>query len=133
VKEKAVQVRTAMSQIVKREKEDPELPVQHEADGNCRSKHYDLRDTPARIDRVLSLNFGIDGFWIFPKIAEKNVAPRVFRLAILPMSIDRNPVMCMSMFIRAITISHVMPVMHMFIKGLRDSQRHRFHDAEQPI
>src|SRR5262249_44179127 len=42
VKEKAVQVRAAMSQIIKRKKENPELPVQHEADGDCHSKDYDL-------------------------------------------------------------------------------------------
>ena len=41
--------------------------------------------------------------------------------------------MRMSVLIRSVAISHVVPVMHMFIEGLRDPQRHRFHDGEQPI
>jgi len=39
----------------------------------------------------------------------------------------------MSMLIRAIAIAHMMPMVHMLVEGLRDSQGHRFHDAEQPI
>src|SRR5215472_16316193 len=124
MKEISVQVGAAMPKIVKREKEDPKLPIQHEANCYRCSKHHDLRDSPSRIDRVLSFNFGVDGFWIFAQIAEENITPRVFRLAVVPMSINGNPVVRMSVLIRAIAISHMVPVMHMFIESLRDAEGH---------
>jgi hypothetical protein len=34
MEEKTVQVSTTMSQVIKREKENPEFPVEEEADGN---------------------------------------------------------------------------------------------------
>src|SRR5262249_42625869 len=88
MKEISVQVGAAMPKIVKREKKDPELPVQQEANRYCCPKYNDLRDSPSRIDRVLSFDFGVDSLWIFAQIAQKNIAPRVFRLAIVSMSIN---------------------------------------------
>jgi hypothetical protein len=133
MKEVAVQVSAAMSQVIKREKEDPEFPVYQEANGDGRSQYCDFCDTPSRIDRILSFDFGIDDFWIFPKVTEENIPPGVFRLAIVAVSIDGNPVMRMSLLIGTVAVAHMVPVMHVFVERLRNSQCHRFHDAEQPI
>ena len=122
-----------MSQVIKRQEEDPESPVDYEANGDCRSQYHDFRDAPSRIDRIFSFDLGINGLRIFPNVTKKDVTPWILRLAIVAMSINGNPIVRMSMLIRAIAIAHMVAMVHMLVEGLRDSQGHRFHDAEQPI
>jgi hypothetical protein len=133
VKEIAIQVGAAMSQIIEREKEDPEFPVQRKANGDRRSQDDNFRNSPSRIDRIFSFDFGVDGFWIFPKVTEENVAPGVLRLTVMAVSIDRNPVVRVSVLIGPVAIPHMVPVMNMLVERLRNPKRYRFHDAEKSI
>jgi hypothetical protein len=133
MKEKAVQVGAAVTQIVEGQKVDPELPVQHKTDGNRGSQDGDLNDAPPRIDRILSFDFGVNRLWIFSEVAQKNITPGIFRLSIVAMSVNGNPVVCVSVLIGPVAIAHMMPVMHMLVECLGDAQRHRFHNTEEAI
>ncbi len=133
VKEIAVQIGAAMSQIIKRQKEDPEFPVQDQANGDRGAQNNNFRNSPPRIDRVFSFDFGVDGLWIFAKVTEENVAPRILRLTVVAMPIDRNPVVGVSVLIRSVTIAHMVPVMDMLVERLGNPKGYRFHDTEQPI
>jgi hypothetical protein len=50
-----------VSQIIKRRKKDPELPIQDEADSNSRPENNNLGDSPPCIDPVLPFDFLVDG------------------------------------------------------------------------
>jgi hypothetical protein len=133
MKEIAVEVGATVSQIIEGQKIDPEFPVQEETDGNCGSEDSDLDDTPSRIDRILSFDFSVNGLWILPQVAQENVFPGIFGESIVAMSINGNPVVCVSVLIWPVAISHMMPVMHMLVECLGNPQRHGFHDAEEAI
>jgi hypothetical protein len=79
------------------------------------------------------LNFRINHLWIFSNITEEDVAPGIFRLAIMSVSIDGNPVVALPVLVRSVAIPHVMTMMHMFVKRLRIPKSHRLHDAKQPV
>lgn len=51
----------------------------------------------------------------------------------MPVAVDRNPIMAISVLIRSVAIAHMMPVMHMFIEGLGNSESDRQHYTEQAI
>ena len=133
MEKKTVQISAAVSQIIKGEKIDPELPIQKQTDRDRGPKNHDFGDTPLRVDLVFPFDLGVDSFGIFPQITEENVAPRIFRLTIVSVAIDGNPVMALAVFIRPVAVSHVMAMMHMLVEGLGDAQRHRQHDTVQPI
>jgi len=61
MKEKPIQKSTTVSQIIKRKKKDPELPIQNEANRNSRPENNNLGDSPPRIDPVLPFDFLVDG------------------------------------------------------------------------
>jgi len=128
-----VQVSARMSQVIEREKEDPEFPVYYEPNCDGYSQYYNLRNSPPRVDRIFPFYLCVDFLWIFPKVAQENITPGVFRLSIMTMSIDGNPVVRVSMLIRAVAVAHMVPVMHMLVESLRNAQRNRFHDAEKSI
>jgi len=68
MKKETVQIRAALSQIIERQKEEPKLPVQNEANGDGRPQDRNLGNPPTGIDAVLSFNFAVDRFRIFPEI-----------------------------------------------------------------
>ena len=133
MKKVTVQIGAAVSQVIKGEKIDPEFPIQNQTDRDRRPKNDNFGDSPLCIDSVFPFDFGVDCFGIFAEITEENVAPWIFRLAIVSMAIDGNPVLAIAVLVWPVAISHVVPMMHIFVKGLGDSQRHRQHDAVQPI
>ena len=51
------------------------------------------------------------------------------KLAVVSMAVNGDPILGIAMFIRPVAVPHVMPVMHIFVKRLGDSQRHRQQDA----
>ena len=129
----AVQIGAHVSQIIKGKKIDPEFPIQNQTDRDRRSKNHYFDDSPPGVDPVFTFDFAVDCFGIFPEITEENVAPWIFCLAIVSMAIDRNPIMAIAVLVWPVAISHVVPMMHIFVKRLGNSQRHRQHDTEQPI
>src|SRR6516225_4548107 len=92
MQEITVQVCAAVPQIIEGEKEKPEFPVQHKANGNRSTQNHNLDYAPASIDPVFSFDFAINYLRVFPQVAQENIPPGVFGLAIMSVAIDRNPV-----------------------------------------
>ena len=83
--------------------------------------------------RDFSFDFVINGFGIFPEIAEENVTPGIFSLTIVAVAINGNPVMAISVLVGSVAVPHVVPVVNMLVESLRDPHRHRKHEAEQSV
>jgi len=67
------------------------------------------------------------------QIAEKDVAPDVFGLAIVAMAVNRQPIDGLPFFVGPVAVPHVMPMMHVFVECLGEPKRHRFHDGKNAI
>ena len=65
---KTVQVGAALPEIIERQKEEPKLPVQNEADGDGRPQNYNLGNSPTGIDPVPFFDFPVDRFRLFAEI-----------------------------------------------------------------
>jgi len=133
MKKETIQVRAALPQIIEWQEEEPKLPVQNETDGDGHPENCNLGNSPTSIDSVLSFDFPIDRLRIFPEVTQENVAKRVFGFAILPVPVNRNPIVSVSMLIRPVAVAEMVAVMNVLIEGLRNPKRHRFHDAEEPV
>jgi len=133
MEKETVQVGATLPEIIEWQKEEPKLPVQNEADGDGCSQNYNLRNSPAGIDPVLSLDFPIDRLRIFPEVTQENVAKRVFGFAVLPVPVNRNPIVGVSMLVRPVAVAQMVTMMNVLIEGLRNPKRHRFHDTEEPV
>jgi hypothetical protein len=133
MKKVSVQVAAAVPKVVKRNKIDPEFPIQDQAERDRRPENDNFGDTPLGVDRIFPFDLGINCFGIFAEIAEENVTPRIFCLAIVSVTIDGDPVLAIAVFVRPVTVSHVVPVVDIFIKCLGDPERHGQHDAVQPV
>jgi hypothetical protein len=48
-------------------------------------------------------------------------------------AIDRNPIVAIPVLIRSVAITHMMPVMNVFVKRLGNPKSHGQHDTVQPI
>jgi hypothetical protein len=70
---------------------------------------------------------------IVAKEAEKNVAPRIFRLTIVPMSVNRDPINRLTTFIWAIGVALVMLDVNHVVVSLRKAARHRFDQGENSV
>src|SRR6516165_1925856 len=68
VEKETIQVGAALAEIVERQKEKPELPVQKETDGDGHPQNCNLGNSPTGIHPVLSLHFPIDRLRIFTEV-----------------------------------------------------------------
>src|SRR5262249_42071025 len=133
VEKETVQVGAALPQIIEWQEKEPKLPVQNETDGDGRPENCNLGNSPASIDPVLSFNFPVDRLRIFAEVTQENVAKRIFSFAVLSVPVNRNPIIRVSMLVRPVAIAEMVTVMNVLIEGLRNPERHRFHDAEEPV
>ncbi len=87
--EVTVEITEAMSEVPKRQIEkDDVTPVQNEHDEKRRGESGQLDISPNQIGAAAFAKFFADGGGILTKNAEENVAPRILRFAIMPVSID---------------------------------------------
>jgi hypothetical protein len=68
VKEIAVQIGAALSQVIEGKKEKPKFPIQYKANANGCTENDDFNDPPPRIYRIFSFNFPVDRLGIFSEI-----------------------------------------------------------------
>lgn len=68
MKKETVQVGATVPEIIERQKEEPKLPVQNEANGDGRPQNCNLGNSPTGIDPVLSFDFPVDRLRIFAEV-----------------------------------------------------------------
>ena len=69
-------------------------------------------------------------------VAEKtqeNIAPRIFGLAVMPVSVDRQPIDRVTFFILPVGVPLVMLHMHGVVHRLREAAGDRLRDSKQAI
>src|SRR5215469_7978844 len=69
----------------------------------------------------------------FLLITKEDVAPGILRFTIVSVPVDRDPIVTIPVLIRSVAIAHMVPVMHMFVKGLGNPERDRQHHTEQTV
>src|SRR5437764_10470705 len=89
--------------------------------------------TPTQFDFTALGQLALDRAGIVTKEAEKNVAPRIFRLTVVPMFVNRDPINRLTIFIRAISIALVMLHVNHVVVGLRKAAGHRFDHSENAV
>lgn len=109
------------------------MPVQEKAEGKKGEESRDFKDSPKGIGRISPRNFAINRFGVVPEIAQKNVAPDALRFAVMTVPVNGKPVDGFSMLVGLVAVTHVMPLMNIFVEGLRKTHRQRFDQAEHPI
>ena len=129
----AVQVGKTVPKIIKRQEKQDEFPIQNAQENEETDKRHDLEDTPIRVRPVLSFDFRKNSLGVVAHVTEKDVAPDVFRFAIVSMSVNRQPVYGIAIIIRPVAVPHVMPVMHVFVECLGEPERERLHQTEYSI
>ena len=85
----AVQIRKTMPQVIERQKEKDEFPIQNAQENKETEKRNDLEYAPIRVRRILSFDLRENRFWVVAHIAEKNVAPDILRFAIMAVPVNR--------------------------------------------
>ena len=70
---------------------------------------------------------------IIAKEAQENVAPRIFRFAVVTMFVNRNPIDRLAMLVRPIGVALVMLHVDDVVIGLREAARDRLDDSEEPV
>ncbi len=106
-----IQVTEAMAEIEEGQEKQHEPPVDEMdrsgRDNDChgdqnRDEHGQFDVTPTQFDFTALGQLALDRAGIVTKEAEKNVAPRIFRLTVVPMFVNRDPINRLTIFIRAI-------------------------------
>ena len=89
---------------------------------------------PQRTSRAPALpQLAFDRRRIVAEETEENVAPRILRFAIVAVSVNRNPIDRLAVFVRPIGVAFVMLHVHDVVIGLRKTTRDRLRDAEKAI
>lgn len=88
VEEVTVQIGKTMPQIIKRQEEKHELPLEHEASNDQQHPGSDLEHPEFRIERASLLDVAIDRFRVVAKKTEEGIAPGALRLAVVPVFVN---------------------------------------------
>jgi hypothetical protein len=88
----AVQVGEAVPKIIKGQKEEHEMPVQHEPQHEQAEESHNFKHSPKSVAGIAARDFAINGFRIVPKIAQEDVRPDILRLALVSVPVNRKPV-----------------------------------------
>ena len=129
----AVQIRQTMPDVIEGQKEEDKSPVQDTHENKETNERGNLANAPIGIRSALPFDFPKDSFGIVSQIAQKNVAPDVLGFAIVTTAIDRQPIDSLPFLVGSIAVPHMVPMMHVFVKRLGESKRHRFQQREHPI
>ena len=126
----AVQIREAVAKIPKRQKETDIMPVQNAEDHKSRDEAHQFEHTPKRLARILALQFLEDGLGILTKETHERVFQRMFRLTVMAVLVNRNPIGGVTMIVGSVGVALVMLHVNALVKDLTEANGNRFHDAE---
>src|ERR1051325_803528 len=130
----SIQITEAVAQIPERHKiKNHVAPI--------KEKHREQRDregsqfeiAPENVAIAALAQFFSNGANVIAKETEKNIAPRTFRLAVVAMPIDRQPIDRVALLVLSIGVSFVMLHVHPVVHRLRETTGDRLGDAEQAI
>jgi len=138
----AVQVTKAMAKIPKRQEVHDESPVD-EVNRNDRDDNGHNKKRCSEC-RQLNVTPEIISIFPFPQIlanradvvaeeAQENIAPRIFGLAVVAVSVDRQPIDCVTFFILPVGVPLVMLHMHGVVHCLREAAGDRLRNSKQAI
>src|SRR2546423_24249 len=96
-------------------------------------KKDQLRDAPERFLFVLAHESLENRNGIFPKEAQERVAERMFRLAVIAMFVNRDPIDRLAFFVRPVRVPLVVLHVDAVVKDLAKPDADRFENAEQPV
>ena len=128
-----IQIREAVTEIIKRQIEEHKLPIQEEANDYQGYPGNDFQDSKVRIESVTLLHFLEDRFGVVPEKAQKNVRPDVLRFVVVAMFVDGNRIDGFAPFVRKITVTLMMLEMNQVIKLLGITHCYRQQPAEKSI
>ena len=140
--EVTIQVAEAMAEIEERQEKQHEAPVDEMdwfgRDDDChgdqnRDEYGQFDVAPTQFDFTALGQLALNSAGIVAKEAEKNVAPRIFGLAIVAMFVNRDPIDRLTIFIRPIGVSLVMLHVNHIVVSLRKAAGHRFDYAENSV
>ena len=112
-----------MAKIPERKKETDVTPVEDAENGEGGNEECQLRHSPKGIPRILAFQFPVNRLWIFAKETEESVLKRVLSLPVMPMLVDRDPIDCLAVVVRSVSVSLVMLHVNAFIKDLAEPDR----------
>ncbi len=122
-----------MAEVIERQEEKHELPVQKKTEREEAEECPDLEHAPDRVAAILAGDLAIDHLGIVPKITEKDVAPDVFGLALVPVPVDRQPVDRLARFVGPVAVAHVVPLVNVFVECLGETHGEGLDQAEDTI
>jgi len=119
VPEVAVQITEAVTEIKKwQEVENDVAPVEQKHDKERSRKCGQFDISPREIAVSALAQFFANRPNIIAKETQENVAPRVFRFAVVAMFVDRDPVNGLAVLVRSISIAPVMLHVDSVVVGL---------------
>src|SRR5438552_6391400 len=138
----AVQVTEAVAKIPKRQEKEHEPPVDemnrfrwhndryHE---ERRRERRQLDVAPEQITVIALPEFPTNGADIVAEETQEHVAPRIFRLAVVPVFVNGKPIDGFPFFVRPVGITLVMLHVDRVVVRLRKTTSDRLRDSKQPI
>src|SRR5215831_18084674 len=125
-----VQVREAMAEVPKRQKETDVMPIKNTEDYKSGDETHQLEHSPKRVARVLAFQLLEDSLWILAKETDKRVFQRMFGFSVMAVFVNRNPINGITTFVGQVGVSLVMLHVSALVKNLAEPNRDRFHYAE---
>src|SRR5262249_37906158 len=119
----AVEIREAMAEIPKRQKETDVMPVQNTEDHKRRDEAWQLEHSPKCLARVLAFQFLKNSFRVFAKETDECVLQWMLGFAVVSVLVDGNPIDGLTLFIGPVGISLVMLHVNALVKDLAEANR----------
>src|ERR1051325_5482512 len=111
-----VQVRQAMAEIPKGQKETDIMPVKNTEHYKGRNETHQLEHSPKRIARVLAFQLLEDSLWILAKKTYKRVFQRMLGFTVMAVFVNRNPINGLTLFVGQVGVSLVMLHVNALVK-----------------
>ncbi|MDT4967829.1 MAG: hypothetical protein QOJ64_2566 [Acidobacteriota bacterium] len=122
-----------MAEVPEAGEENDVVPVE-DAEGNERAeKQNDFNYPPKGFAAILPVDGLENRLGIIPEKAEEHVTQRMFRFAILPVLVNREPVDGFAMLVRPVGIPLVMLHVHAVVKGLAETDGDRLEKREEAV
>jgi hypothetical protein len=129
-----VQVTKAVAEIEERQKiKNDVAPVEQKHHQERGRESGELDVSPEQFLCAALAQFPSNRAHIVAEETEKDVAPRIFRFAVVTMFVNGNPVDGLAAFIRPIGVAFVMLHVHRVVIGLRKAARDRLSDSKKAI
>src|ERR1700733_13488623 len=122
-----------MTEIIKRDVKQYEFPIENAGKHNQTHPGYDLKNAEVGVEGFTFFDLAINLFRIVAEKAEEHIAPHIFRLIVVAMTINRDRINRFTGLIRTVAIALMMPVMHQIVKLLGKPHGYRKQPTESVV